>query len=123
MSFKNTILIFASFLMLSFSIQASEQKIFCASYYAFYYKKQVERLPNDKAMHCTMSCYLGVKCPKEEAALIGYLKEFWDIIGPGDFDYNDLRANKEGIRLSKYRSLPYCKSACLKKYVKKKTRK
>lgn len=123
MNFKKILLIVTSLFMLSFSLQANEEKIFCASYYAFYYKKEIEKLPNDKAMHCTMSCYLGVKCPREEAALIGYLKEFWDIIGPGDFDFNDMRANKEGIRLSRQRSLPYCKSACLKKYVKKKTKK
>lgn len=123
MNYKKLVLLLISLLMLSVTARASEQKIFCASYYAFYYKKQVEKLPNDKAMHCTMSCYLAVKCPREEAALIGYLKEFWDIIGPGDFDYNDMRANKEGIKLSKYNSLPYCKSACLKKYVKKKKKK
>jgi hypothetical protein len=120
---KKIWLLAASLFILSFTVQAAEQKIFCASYYAFYYKKEIEKLPNDKSMHCTMSCYLAVKCPREEAALIGYLKEFWDIIGPGDFDYNDMRANKEGIKLSKYKSLPYCKSACLKKYVKKKRKK
>jgi hypothetical protein len=119
MIFKYSLLLVVSTIVMSFSTQASSQNMFCASYYAFYYKKEIQKLPNDKAMHCTMSCYLGVKCPKEEAYLIGYLKEFWDIIGPGDFDYNDMRANKEGIKLSRYNSLPYCKSSCLKKYVKK----
>ncbi len=123
MNFKNIPLILASLVMLSFSAQASEQKMLCASYYAFSFKKEIEKLPNDKSMHCTMSCYLAVKCPNVEASIIGYLKEFWDIIGPGDFDYNDIRANKEGIKFSKHKSLPYCKSACLKKYVKKKRKK
>lgn len=115
-------LILAALLFLTslsaFSAQGDE-KLICASFYAFYYKKEIEKLPNDKAMHCTMSCYLAVKCPKEEAALIGYLKEFWDIFGPGDADWNDIKANEAGIRFAKKKSKAYCKNQCLKKYPKK----
>ncbi len=112
-------LILFSLFALNTNAAVSNEKIFCASYYAFYYKKEVEKLPNDKTMHCTMSCYLAVKCPREEAYLIGYLKEFWDIFGPGDADWNDIRANKAGIKFAKLKSKPYCKSQCLKKYFKR----
>lgn len=102
----------------SFQLHASEEKLFCASYYAFYYKKEIEKLPNDKIMHCTMSCYLAVNCPREEALIIGYLKEFWDIFGPGDADWNDIAANKAGIRYAKKKSRRYCKSQCIKTFSK-----
>lgn len=113
------------FILLFFSLQlhASEEKLFCATYYAFQYKTEIEKLPNDKTMHCTMSCYLAVKCPRSEAYLIGYLKEFWDIIGPGDADWNDIEANEAGIRFASKRSKTYCKKACLKRYFKNSKRK
>lgn len=121
MNFKKLFVLILVFT--SFSASASEEKLFCASFYAFYYKKEVQKLPNDKAMHCTMSCYLAVRCPREEANLIGYLKEFWDIIGPGDFDREDIKANKVGLSFAHKKSKAYCKSMCLKRYPKKKARK
>jgi len=116
-------LIFIGLFSNSAIASSSNEKIFCASYYAFYYKKEVEKLPNDKTMHCTMSCYLAVKCPSEEAYLIGYLKEFWDIFGPGDADWNDIKANKVGIKFAAKKNKSYCKKQCLKKYFKNPKRK
>ena len=115
--------VFVFVILLSFQAQASEEKLFCATYYAFYYKDEIQKLPTDKAMHCTMSCYLAVKCPREEALIVGYLKEFWDILGPGDADWNDIEANKVGIKYAKKNSKWYCKSQCLKRYPKRPKRK
>jgi hypothetical protein len=55
---------------------------------------------NDKNRHCTVSCMLALKCNDTEVMMIGLLKEFKDLLGPGDADQEDIEANALGISLS-----------------------
>jgi hypothetical protein len=55
---------------------------------------------NDKNRHCTVSCMLALKCNDNEVMLVGMLKEFKDVFGPGDADAEDMEANALGISLA-----------------------
>ena len=55
---------------------------------------------NDKNRHCTVSCMLALKCNDQEVMLIGLLKEFKDLFGPGDADQADIEADALGISLA-----------------------
>lgn len=54
---------------------------------------------NDKNRHCTVSCMLALKCNDAEVLLVGVLKEFRDVFGPGQADAEDIKADKYGISL------------------------
>jgi hypothetical protein len=118
----------AAFLQLVGQVQASpmaskssQPKIICASYYAFKYKRDVEKLPTDKSKHCTMSCYLTRKCGGAESAIIGFLKEFADLLGFGNAEWADLRANRAGIHYGYSASSNYaCRKFCTRRYPKQK---
>lgn len=56
---------------------------------------------NDKNRHCTVSCMLALKCNATEVLLVGMLKEFKDVFGPGEADAEDIKADKYGISLVK----------------------
>lgn len=119
------LLLLITLIVSAFSIEpasaAGQPKLlFCSTYYAFKYKKEIQRLPNDKTMHCAMSCAIALKCPDIGTAALGWLKEFIDVLGPGDADMNDIRANRRGIKISKSVSYKWqCKRACIKVYAPK----
>jgi hypothetical protein len=53
---------------------------------------------NDKFMHCSVSCQLGVHCGALASFNLGILKEAWDVVSPGDASYIDLRADFQGLK-------------------------
>jgi hypothetical protein len=53
----------------------------------------------DKNLHCSVSCMLSLRCSTKEVLLVGYLKEFKDLLGHGTPDRKDIDADKFGIRL------------------------
>ena len=55
---------------------------------------------NDKNRHCTVSCMLALKCNDNEVMLVGLLKEFKDVFGPGDADAEDIEADALGVSLA-----------------------
>ncbi len=59
---------------------------------------------NDKNRHCTVSCMLALKCNDSEVMMVGLLKEFKDVFGPGDADSEDIEADALGISLAAKRS-------------------
>jgi hypothetical protein len=59
---------------------------------------------NDKNRHCTVSCMLALKCNDNEVMMIGLLKEFKDLFGPGDAEYEDIEADALGINLAATRA-------------------
>lgn len=71
----------------------------------------------DKVKHCSFSCILAIKCGKVESYTVGYIKEFADLLGMGDPDWQDIEANKRGIRLSKsLRNFKQCLPKCQELY-------
>ena len=81
---------------------------------------EVGRRPiSDKNMHCSVSCILTLKCFPEDVLVIGIAKEILDILGPGDSDIEDIRANLKGIRLvtsGTARDKEDCYARCLTYY-------
>lgn len=55
----------------------------------------------DKNLHCSVSCMLTLRCNSKEVLLVGYLKEFKDLLGPGNAERADIEADKYGISLVK----------------------
>jgi hypothetical protein len=53
----------------------------------------------DKNNHCSISCLMSLRCNSSYAMMIGYLKEMSDIFTPGDFDWQDIVADKTGIEI------------------------
>lgn len=64
-------------------------------------KRWVESQQNhyDKFKHCSVSCYLTLRCSAAEVMLVGLAKEFEDVFGPGNAEIADLFADRAGIRL------------------------
>lgn len=57
----------------------------------------------DKNRHCTVSCMLSLRCNSNEVLLVGILKEFKDVFGPGNAERADLIADKYGIDLVRHK--------------------
>lgn len=53
----------------------------------------------DKNRHCSVSCMLSLRCNTNEVLLVGILKEFKDVFGPGNAERADFIADKYGINL------------------------
>lgn len=102
------------------SAKASNEKIFCGIKNGLKYKKEVNHYRNDKTKHCALSCMLAKKCPNASVYILGYLKEMWDLISPGDADSRDIAANNDGIRVSEdvdvNNFISGCKKSCLAIY-------
>jgi hypothetical protein len=112
---KNIVLIIL-FLSLLPNIHAGN-KFFCATKSALKHKEFVKKFSNDKTKHCSLSCIMAVDCSSGQAALLGYLKELWDLISPGDADHQDIVANEQGIRFAlQAESFSDCAELCLEVY-------
>lgn len=73
----------------------------------------------DKAMHCTLSCHLALRCSRFESWTFGRFKEFYDIFGPGNAEWADLTADDEGLaiaRAGKAHNIKECFAECRKIY-------
>jgi len=57
----------------------------------------------DKNRHCTVSCMLGLRCNLNEVMLVGIMKEFKDVFGPGNAERDDLYADKYGVDLVRHK--------------------
>jgi hypothetical protein len=53
----------------------------------------------DKNLHCSVSCMLTLRCGRGQTLIVGYLKEFRDLLGYGTPDKEDIKANRYGIDL------------------------
>lgn len=63
-----------------------------------------DRLPPglpDKQKHCRAAALIAARCSVGEAALLGVMKEIRDLLGPGNAEWADLRANQAGIRCAR----------------------
>lgn len=79
----------------------AQEKLLCAStFFARYRDWAVYQLRGDKMKHCGLSCVVARRCPKWEVETVGWLKEIYDIFGPGNAERADMEANLEGIRFS-----------------------
>lgn len=68
------------------------------------HKKLVEQIATkDKFKHCDLSCRITLDCGAIGAWMIGNLKEFADVFGPGEADVRDLVANNRGISIGRSR--------------------
>lgn len=94
---KMTILI----LLLFCSTQAFAEKILvCTVLHYSEVKKKVETEGSfDKYKHCAVSCLLTLRCSATEVMQLGVIKELADIVGPGNAEWDDLKADADGIRL------------------------
>ncbi len=98
-------------------LETSREKFFCSTYYAFIYLEEAKQLSNDKVMHCAMSCWLSLKCPKTEVSMFGWLKELYDYLGFGHPDEEDIQANKTGIEISNFvTNRQECTNECQNRY-------
>ena len=64
------------------------------------YKELQRQNISDKAKHCTLSCHLALRCPSMEVWNLGVLKEIYDLFGPGNAEWADLEADRDGIVLA-----------------------
>lgn len=51
----------------------------------------------DKVKHCTLSCHLALSCSATESLAVGVAKEALDLVGVGESDLRDIRADLAGI--------------------------
>ncbi len=100
-------------LFISSNSYAVNDKLFCGIRSGLEYKKEVDHFRNDKTKHCALSCMIAVECPDAEAYILGYLKELWDLVSPGDADSQDIAANNDGIRMSQMISPDQIVSGCI----------
>jgi hypothetical protein len=89
--------LFSSFVVLAEEKQAIP---ICSMLYASSVKKIVEANGTfDKFKHCSVSCMLTLRCPAIDVLEIGILKELADVVGPGNAEMDDLRADYAGVDL------------------------
>src|SRR5688572_19239926 len=63
-----------------------------------------DRLPNhlsDSQTHCRATALIAAHCSVSEAYLVGILKETQDLLGPGNAQWSDLRADWAGVRCAR----------------------
>ncbi len=92
----------------------------CSMYHLRQVKKEIEQHGQfDKFKHCGVSCLLSLRCPALDVMEIGILKELADMMGPGDAEFDDLKANFDGVELvlkKKVTSDKDCIKSCQKLY-------
>jgi len=63
-----------------------------------------DRLPAhlpDKQTHCRATALIAARCSVSEAYAAGIVKELKDLLGPGDAEWGDLRADWAGVRCAR----------------------
>jgi hypothetical protein len=99
----------------------AEEILICSTLYYPYAKSWVDLQPNqfDKFKHCAVSCFLALRCPASDVMQLGVLKEVIDFFGPGNAEYEDLKADAYGISLvtsKKVKEDKKCAIECDKRY-------
>jgi hypothetical protein len=93
-----------AFLLLIPSAYANDQKLLCSMINGTRLFNELRTAAlNDKTKHCVLSCHLTNKCGSLEAWNLGLTKEFLDLLGFGEPDIEDLKANLQGITLAQTR--------------------
>jgi len=88
----------ALLLQLSSPSQAAEEKFLCSAIVGRSFYQELKTLPvSDKTKHCSLSCYLALRCGAMESFNVGVVKEIIDLFGSGNAEIADLRANQQGI--------------------------
>jgi len=79
----------------------SSVSLVCTWDYIDQAKHWVENQQNhyDKFKHCSVSCFLTLRCSSAEVMLVGAAKEFADLFDDGNSELNDLYADRAGIKL------------------------
>lgn len=96
-----TILALSSFSVLA---KPSPDKFLCSMKHSKKIIEIAERHSSfDKNRHCTVSCMLSLRCSYSEVMLVGIMKEFKDVFGPGNAERSDLIADKFGIDLVRHK--------------------
>ena len=104
------------FVALSNPVTAEDQGPFCTSYYVLKWKDQVEQLnTSDKAKHCSLSCLVARRCDNNDILVFGLIKEMVDLIGPGNSEWEDMEANRQGV-LYAHQSHRRCLFLCIHHY-------
>lgn len=102
------------------NVYAEQAVIVCPTFYYSSVKKTVEANgAHDKFKHCAVSCLLALRCPAVDVLELGILKELLDVVGPGNAEMNDLRADYHGVGLVtslKAKTDKACISYCHKQY-------
>src|SRR5688572_11296335 len=55
----------------------------------------------DSQTHCRATALIAARCSVSEAYLVGILKETQDLVGPGNAQWSDLRADWAGVRCAR----------------------
>ena len=106
---------------LSINVAVAETKgsidLACGLAVAFRYQKEIKSVEAvDKYYHCSASCVIAHYCGPVASAEIGVMKEIYDLMGFGDPQLSDLKADLRGIKLGsnpfKIRSRKACYAAC-----------
>ncbi len=85
--------------VLTFSAHA-ETVLICSTLHYSQVKKKVDAEGSyDKFKHCAVSCLLALRCSPVEVMQLGVLKELGDIFGPGNAEWDDLKADADGVKL------------------------
>lgn len=94
---------FFCLLFLSINTYANEEENFlCSAYYVKDIAAKVEAPGyKDKYKHCSVSCMLTLRCGTLDPYSAGLLKEVLDMLGMGNPEMADIRANIAGIKLAK----------------------
>jgi len=102
--------------LLASNLYAKEAVILCPTFYYSSVKKTVEANgAHDKFKHCAVSCLLALRCPAVDVLELGILKELADMMGPGNSEMDDLKADYYGVALVtslKAKSDKACISQC-----------
>lgn len=93
--------LFITLVFLSLGIQTASAAM-CSVNEGRYWYPRLKAMPiTDKAMHCTLSCHLAIRCTSFESWSFGRFKELMDVLGPGNAEWGDLAANDDGLQLAK----------------------
>jgi len=55
----------------------------------------------DKNKHCAISCMLTLRCNSVEVFEVGVIKEIIDFFGPGNMEFEDIKADYDGINIGR----------------------
>lgn len=88
-------------LLFSFSSYADQAIPICPLLYTKALKQKIEPLKvNDKVKHCSASCLLTLRCGPIDSYSMGLLKEIFDLMGMGNPEIEDIKANMSGIYMA-----------------------
>lgn len=107
-------------LVLTVGVQSAQASMLCSVKEGRLWYPRLKSMPiSDKAMHCTLSCHLAIRCSAIESWSFGRFKEFWDIFGEGNAEWADLRADDKGLEIArrgKVKKIGDCLRECRKLY-------